>query len=126
MVYWSDIMQVVDILHPKRANVSKAELEQKLAERFHCKKECCVVYGLKTKFGGGRSTGFALVYDNEDYRKKFDSIPRLRKVTIKCYMRIARREAKEGSYQKAEKGSENQEEESQRKGKSKANSSGWT
>ena len=26
-----------------------------------------------TKFGGGRSTGFAVIYDNVDSRKKFDS-----------------------------------------------------
>lgn len=30
------------------------------------------VYGLRTAFGGGRSTGFATVYDTLDSRKKFD------------------------------------------------------
>ena len=56
-----------------------------LAEKFKTKKGCCVVYGLKTKFGGGKSSGFALVYDNEDQRQKFDSIPRLRKVWFSYY-----------------------------------------
>ncbi len=69
-------------MHPKRANVSKEELEGKLAERFRTKKGCCVVYGLKTQFGGSKSSGFALVYDNEEYRHKYDSIPHLRKVII--------------------------------------------
>ena len=31
------------------------------------------MYGLRTKFGGGRSSGFATVYDNIDARKKFDA-----------------------------------------------------
>ena len=74
---------MLEILHPKRANVSKQELETKLAELFKAKKDCCVVYGLKTKFGGARSSGFALVYDNEDFRKKYETIPRLRKVKEK-------------------------------------------
>ena len=69
-------------MHPKRANVSKDELEAKLAERFKTKKGCCEVYGLKTKFGCGKSTGFALVYDSEDYRHKFTSIPKLKKVSL--------------------------------------------
>jgi len=47
---------------------------------------CCIVYGLKTKFGGGKSTGFALIYDNEDYRQKYDSVPRLRKVRRSCFI----------------------------------------
>ena len=68
------------MLHPKRANVPIAEIQEKLAEKFKTKKECCIVYGMKTKFGGGKSAGFALIYDSEDYRKKYDTLPRLRKV----------------------------------------------
>ena len=71
---------MIDTIHPKRANVSKEELEAKLAEHFKTKKGCCVVYGLKTKFGGGKSSGFALIYDSEELRQKYDSIPHLRKV----------------------------------------------
>ena len=33
------------------------------------------------KFGGGRSTGFALIYDSLDARKKFDSKKMLRRVS---------------------------------------------
>ena len=74
--------QVLEIIHPKRANVSKEELETKLADIFKTKKICCVVYGLKAKFGGGKSSGFALIYDTEDYRKKYETLPRLRKVIL--------------------------------------------
>ncbi len=72
---------MIDVLHPGRANVAKDELEARLADKFKVKKGCCVAYGLKTKFGGGKSTGFALVYDNEDIRHKYESVPRLRKVS---------------------------------------------
>ena len=86
------------MLHPGRANVSKDELETRLAEKFKVKKGCCAAYGLKTKFGGGKSTGFALVYDNEDIRKKYDSVPRLRKVRSVCdFILLDGSQAQEGN-----------------------------
>ena len=36
---------------------------------------------VRAKFGGGRSTGFALIYDNHDLLKKYDSKKQLRKVS---------------------------------------------
>ena len=39
------------------------------------------IYGLKTKFGGGRSSGFALIYDSLDAKKKYDSVKALRRVS---------------------------------------------
>ena len=62
-------------------------METKIADLFKTKKICCVVYGLKAKFGGGRSSGFALIYDSEDFRKKYETIPRLRAVS--CNFTIA-------------------------------------
>jgi len=69
---------VVDILHPSRANVSKAELSEKLATLYKTDKGRVVTFGIKTQFGGGRSTGFALIYDDEASQKKFE--PRYRLV----------------------------------------------
>lgn len=37
-----------------------------------CKEEAIAIYGLSTQFGGGRSSGFALVYDSADMKKKYD------------------------------------------------------
>ena len=64
------------------ANVSKAEIKKKLATMLKAKEDCISVYGLKTKFGGGRSSGFALVYDNFDARKKYDMKRLLRRVSF--------------------------------------------
>ncbi|CEH16822.1 40s ribosomal protein s24 [Ceraceosorus bombacis] len=57
---------VLDVIHPARANVSKAELSEKLATMYKANKEQCVIFGLRTHFGGGRSTGFALIYDSRE------------------------------------------------------------
>jgi small subunit ribosomal protein S24e len=67
-----------DVLHPNRANVSKDELRGKLAELYKAKKEDVSVFGFKTHFGGGKSTGFALIYDSNEAMKKFE--PRYRLV----------------------------------------------
>ena len=40
-----------------------------------------VCFGFKTAFGGGRSTGFALIYDTLDAAKKFEPKFRLARVS---------------------------------------------
>lgn len=42
------------------------------------------MFGLKTKFGGGSSTGFGLIYDDEESQKKFEPKHRLVRVSG-CY-----------------------------------------
>ncbi|CAL1695862.1 unnamed protein product [Somion occarium] len=68
---------VVDVLHPSRPNVSKAELSEKLAAIYKADKARVVPFGFKTVFGGGRSTGFALIYDDEASQRKFEPKYRL-------------------------------------------------
>ncbi|OCH96171.1 40S ribosomal protein S24 [Obba rivulosa] len=68
---------VVDVLHPSRANVSKAELSEKLAAIYKADKARVVPFGFRTHFGGGRSTGFALIYDDEASQRKFEPKYRL-------------------------------------------------
>merc|ERR1711977_82524 len=60
---------VVDVLHPTRANVSKDELRDKLSAMYKSPKDQVIVFGFRTHFGGGRSTGFALIYDSKDALK---------------------------------------------------------
>ena len=63
------------------ANVSKAAIKTKLAALLKAKEETIAIFGLKTKYGGGRTTGFALIYDHLDARKKYDSKNMLRRVS---------------------------------------------
>ncbi|KAF2112662.1 ribosomal protein L23/L15e core domain-containing protein, partial [Lophiotrema nucula] len=68
---------VVDVLHPNRANVSKDELRVKLGELYKAQKDNVSVFGFRTQYGGGKSTGFALIYDSAEAMKKFEPLYRL-------------------------------------------------
>jgi len=68
---------ILDVLHPSRPNVSKAELSEKLAGIYKTEKDRVVTFGFRTHFGGGRSTGFALIYDDEASQRKFEPKHRL-------------------------------------------------
>ena len=74
-------MKQIEVIHPELGGVSKAQLKEKLAKQLKVKEDCITIYGLRAKFGGGRSTGFALIYDNHDLLKKYDSKKQLRKVS---------------------------------------------
>lgn len=69
-------------MHQGRANVSKKELQGVLAKQFKVQDPNQVyVFGLRSKFGGGKSTGFALVYDSVDVAKKLE--PKYRLVRVR-------------------------------------------
>ncbi|EEU42869.1 40S ribosomal protein S24 [Fusarium keratoplasticum] len=73
---------VVDILHPNRANISKDELREKLGGLYKAQKDQISVFGLRTQYGGGKTTGFALVYDSPEAMKKFEPQYRLVRVGL--------------------------------------------
>ncbi|KAL5604875.1 hypothetical protein BROUX41_001794 [Berkeleyomyces rouxiae] len=79
---------VVDILHPNRANISKDELREKLATMYKATKDRVSVFGLRTQFGGGKTTGFALVYDSPEAMTKFE--PRYRLVRVGLATKVER------------------------------------
>ncbi|EIF47633.1 putative cytosolic ribosomal protein s24 [Brettanomyces bruxellensis AWRI1499] len=68
---------VIDVIHPSKANVPKTELEEKLADLYKTEKDCISVFGFRTQYGGGKSTGFGLVYDSVADAKKFEPHYRL-------------------------------------------------
>ena len=63
---------IVDVIHPGRANVSKSELGDLLAGMYKADAKLIILFGFQTKFGGGKSTGFCLIYDNEESMIKFE------------------------------------------------------
>lgn len=71
-----------DILHPNRPNISKDELRDKLAGLYKAGKDQVSVFGLRTQFGGGKTTGFALIYDSPEAMKKFEPHYRLVRVGL--------------------------------------------
>ena len=42
---------------------------------------CVSLFGFRTQFGGGKSTGFGLIYDNVDAMKKFEPKHRVIRVS---------------------------------------------
>lgn len=80
------MFQIVDVLHPGKASVKKTEIREKLAKMFKVLPDVVFVFGFKTCFGGGKSTGFGLIYDSLDQAKKFEPKYRLARVSIDRYL----------------------------------------
>ncbi|CAL8071340.1 unnamed protein product [Calicophoron daubneyi] len=68
---------VVDVFHPGRCVLSLKEIRERLAKTYKTSSDVVFAFGFRTQFGGGRSTGFALVYDSLDHAKKFEPKYRL-------------------------------------------------
>ena len=70
---------VVEVLHPGKANVSKAALCENLAKSMKVSNAKTIqLFGFRTAFGGGKSTGFGLIYDDVAALMKFE--PKYRKI----------------------------------------------
>lgn len=57
--------------------MSKDELREKLSSLYKAPKDQVSCFGFRTQYGGGKSTGFALVYDSGEAMKKFEPHYRL-------------------------------------------------
>merc|ERR1711976_536955 len=74
---------ILDVHHPGLATPSKEDLKKMVAEYLSKAKgmkasaDASVIFGMKTAFGGGKSSCFALVYDSVDAAKKFEPKHRL-------------------------------------------------
>jgi small subunit ribosomal protein S24e len=87
---------IVEVIHQGQANVSKKVLQEKLAKMYKVKDEKqVVVFGLKNAFGGGRSTGFALVYDSIEALKAFEPKFRLLRNGFGTKVNSSRKQRKE-------------------------------
>merc|ERR1712032_243521 len=70
---------ILDVFHSGEACAKKSEVSDIVAGKFRADTENVVLFGFKTKFGGGRTSGFCLIYDNKDARKKYEPMYRLRR-----------------------------------------------
>ncbi|BFZ03634.1 hypothetical protein BsWGS_06674 [Bradybaena similaris] len=86
---------VVDVLHPGRATLPKTEIREKLAKMYKVTADVVFCFGFKTNFGGGKTTGFALVYDTLDKAKKFEPKYRLARHGLLEIKRTGRKQRKE-------------------------------
>jgi len=70
---------IVDVLHPGKGTVPKTEVRERLANVYKTTADVVFCFGFKTQFGGGKTTGFALIYDRLDYAKKIEPKYRLQR-----------------------------------------------
>ena len=63
----------------------QAELKEKLAKLYEVRDaQSIFVFGFRTQFGGGKSTGFGLIYDSVDSAKKYE--PKYRLIRVSCIL----------------------------------------
>mmetsp|Transcript_42246 Transcript_42246/g.51282 ORF Transcript_42246/g.51282 Transcript_42246/m.51282 type:complete len:129 (-) Transcript_42246:225-611(-) len=87
---------ICDVLHPGKANVSKADLKEKLAKMYNVRDPQCIsLFGFRTQFGGGKSSGFGLIYDSLDALKKFEPKYRLIRYGLQDAVQKSRKQIKE-------------------------------
>ncbi|KAL3336409.1 hypothetical protein AABB24_032251, partial [Solanum stoloniferum] len=87
---------IIDVLHPGRANVSKAELKEKLSRMYEVKDPNAIfVFKFRTHFGGGKSTGFGLIYDSVENAKKYEPKYRLIRNGLDTKVEKSRKQMKE-------------------------------
>merc|ERR1719326_2421234 len=87
---------VCEVIHPGLAGVSKSDLKEKLSKMYKVADASCILlYGFKVAFGGGRSTGFGIIYDNLVAAKKFEPKYRLTRFEMGKAKGVARKQRKE-------------------------------
>jgi len=92
---------IVDIIHPGRANVPKSELTEMIAKSHKVSDNQLIsLFGFRSKFGGGKSTGFALIYDNLEAMKKIEPKHRLIRNGIQEKKETSRKQIKESKNRK--------------------------
>lgn len=67
------------MFHPKTSCMNFEEIKTELTSKFACNKEGIALFDFHTKFGGGKTTGFALLYDNKEFKLKYEPTYRLRR-----------------------------------------------
>ena len=75
---------MIDTKSVKILHISYVQVREKLAKMYSCTADRCFTFGFKTQFGGGKSTGFALIYDTMDFAKKFEPKYRYASQTDSC------------------------------------------
>ena len=86
---------VIDVLHPGKATIPKAEIREKLAKMYKTTPAVIFVFGFRTHFGGGKTAGFGMIYDSLDYAKKNEPKHRLARHGLYEKKKTSRKQRKE-------------------------------
>jgi len=92
---------VVDVSHFGKANVPKSELQEQVAKLYEVDDVRRVsLFGFRTAFGGGKSTGFCCIYDTIEDLEKFEPKHRVIRNGLKQKVESSRKQRKEAKNRK--------------------------
>ncbi|KAK1334138.1 hypothetical protein QTO34_005138 [Cnephaeus nilssonii] len=77
------------------ATVPKREIREKLAKMYKTTPDVIFVFGFRTHFGGGKTTGFGMIYDSLDYAEKNEPKHRLARHGLYEKKKTSRKQRKE-------------------------------
>ncbi|XP_034493278.2 small ribosomal subunit protein eS24-like [Marmota flaviventris] len=86
---------VIDVLHPGKAIVPKTEIQEKLAKMYKTTPDVIFVFGFRTHFGDGKTTGFGMIYDSLDHAKKNEPKHSLARHSLYEKKKTSRKQRKE-------------------------------
>merc|ERR1711957_929089 len=73
------VQMCLDVFHPSVPKINKSIREYM---RSHFKKPHVSVFGVKKYYGGGRTRGYCVIYDNEESMKKYEPKYRANRVAL--------------------------------------------
>merc|ERR1711962_707893 len=86
---------IVDVLHPGKVTVPKTEVRDQLAKMYKTTADVIFAFGFHTLFGGSKTIGFALIYDDMDSAKKYEPKYRLARHGVIEKKKTGRKQIKE-------------------------------
>ncbi|XP_054574606.1 40S ribosomal protein S24-like [Eptesicus fuscus] len=93
LLLWKQM--VINILHPGKAAVPQTEIRGKLTKMSKTTPDVIFVFGFRTHFGGGMTTGCGRIYDSLDYAKKNEPTHRLASHDLYEEKKTSRKQGKE-------------------------------
>merc|ERR1712222_61599 len=70
----------VDVFHGSVSKIPNESIREYM--RTHFKKPHVNVFGVKKYYGGGRTRGYCVIYDNEESMKKYEPVYRAKRVAL--------------------------------------------
>ena len=92
---------VLDVNHFGKANIPKKELQEQVAGIYNVDDVRRVsLFGFRTAFGGGKSTGFCCIYDSIEDLEKFEPKHRVIRNGLKQKVESSAKQRKEAKNRK--------------------------
>eukprot|EP00923_Selenidium_pygospionis_P050951 GHVN01088331.1.p1 GENE.GHVN01088331.1~~GHVN01088331.1.p1 ORF type:complete len:131 (+),score=30.80 GHVN01088331.1:216-608(+) len=86
---------VFEVLHPGKRAATMEEVREFLKKEFKATGDRIVIHGIKTHFGGSRTTGFARIYDTLEQLKKMEEKYILARMKLDVHEKKGRKQRKE-------------------------------